>query len=96
VDIGLLVEKDFKLPSLYEARIAGELERKLGKRINFDVRILNERPVRFLFTVLKSSELICSRDGRKRIEFESVVMRKHLDLKPHHELYERMRRRRYE
>ena len=96
VDIGLLVEKDFKPPSLYEARIAGELERKLGKRINFDVRILNERPVRFLFTILKSSELIYSRDERKRVEFESMVMKKYLDLKPHHELYERMRRRRYE
>lgn len=73
IDIGLLVENDFKPPSLYEARIAGEFERKLGRRINFDIRILNDRPVRFLFNILKSSRLIYSRDDRKRVEFESMV-----------------------
>jgi len=58
IDIGLLLENAFKPPSLYEARIAGELERKLGKRINFDIRILNGRSVRFLFTILKSSKRV--------------------------------------
>jgi len=66
VDIGLLVEEDFKPSALYEARIAGEFERRL--KLNFDVRILNGRPVRFLFSVLKNSKLIYSRDERKRIE----------------------------
>lgn len=94
VDIGLLVEDDFKPSALYEARIAGELEQRL--KLNFDVRILNGRPVRFLFSVLKNSKLIYSRDERKRIEFESRVMRKYIDMKPHHELYEKMRRLRYE
>ena len=94
VDIGLLVEDDFKPSALYEARIAGELEQRL--KLNFDVRILNGRPVRFLFSVLKNSKLIYSRDERKRIEFESRVMREYIDMKPHHELYEKMRRLRYE
>lgn len=94
VDIGLLVEDDFKPSALYEARIAGEFERRL--KLNFDVRILNEMPVRFLFSVLKNSKLIYSRDERKRIEFESRVMREYIDMKPHHELYEKMRRLRYE
>jgi len=94
VDIGLLVEDDFKPSALYEARIAGELEQRL--KLNFDVRILNGRPVRFLFSVLKNSKLVYSRDERKRIEFESRVMREYIDMKPHHELYEKMRRLRYE
>lgn len=93
VDIGLLLENDFKPPNLYEAKIAGEFERRL--KLNFDVRILNDRPVRFLFSILKNSKLIYSKDERKRIEFESRVMREYLDIKPHHKLYEKMRRARY-
>ena len=94
IDIGLLLDENFKPPALYEARIAGEFEREF-KRQNFDVRILNRRPVRFLFSILRNSKLIYCRDERKRIEFESRVMREYLDIKPHHELYERMRRVRY-
>ena len=59
------------------------------KKLNFDVRILNGRPVRFLFSVLKNSKLIYSRDERKRIEFESRVMRVYIDMEPHHELHEK-------
>lgn len=93
IDIGLLIEDEFKPDALYEARIAGELERVLKE--DFDVRVLNDRPVRFLFSLLKNSEVLHCKDEFKRADFESKIMIKYLDIKPHHEYYEKMRRQKY-
>ncbi|MFO7967577.1 MAG: nucleotidyltransferase domain-containing protein [Archaeoglobaceae archaeon] len=93
IDIGLLIEDEFNAGALYEPRIAGELEKKLKE--DFDVRILNDRPVRFLFSMLKNSEVLYCKDDFKRADFESKVMVKYLDIKPHHEYYEKMRRQKY-
>ena len=94
IDVGLLLDENFRPPPLYEAKIAGELEKAIGK-LNFDVRVLNNRPVRFLFSILKNSVLIHCKDERKRVEFESKVMMEYLDIKPYHVYYEKMRRLRY-
>ncbi len=93
IDIGLLIEDEFKPDALYEARIAGELEKELIE--DCDVRILNDRPVRFLFSMLKNCQILYCNDETERIDFESKVMVKYLDIKPHHEYYERMRRKKY-
>lgn len=93
IDIGLLIEDEFKPDALYEARIAGELEKELIE--DCDVRILNDRPVRFLFSMLKNCQILYCKDETERIDFESKVMVKYLDIKPHHEYYERMRRKKY-
>jgi hypothetical protein len=96
IDVGLLIEDSFKPNALYEARIAGQFEQKLkGKLKNFNVGVLNGGSVRYLFSVLKNSKVLYSRDERKRVEFESKVMKEYLDVKPHHELYEKLRRLRY-
>ena len=94
VDIGILVKDDCDIGPLYEAKITGEFERRL--KLKFDVRILNGQPVRFLFSVLKNSKLIYSKDERKKIEFESKIMKGYLDIKPYYEMYEKMRWNRYE
>lgn len=93
IDIGLLVKNEFNPDALYEARIAGEFQRKLKE--DFDVRILNNRPVRFLFSLLKNCQILYCMDDFRRADFESKVMVKYLDIKPHHEYYEKMRRQKY-
>lgn len=93
IDIGLLIEDDFSADALYEARVSGEFERELKE--DFDVRILNNRPVRFLFSLLKNSQILYCKDDFKRTDFESKAMVKYLDIKPHHESYEKMRKLRY-
>jgi len=95
VDVGLLIEDYFNPDALYEARIAGQFEQKLKLKGNFDVRILNRRPLRFLFSILKNSEVVYCKNERRRVEFESRIMKEYLDIKPHHEIYDRMRRMRY-
>jgi len=72
VNIGILVKDDCDIGPFYEAKIPGEFERRL--KLKFDVRILNGRPARFLFSVLKNSKLIYSKDEHKKIEFESKIM----------------------
>ncbi len=54
IDIGLLLDEHFRPSALYEVGIASELEKRTGMK-NFDIRVLNNRPVRFLFSTLKNS-----------------------------------------
>ncbi len=93
IDIGIVVKDTFKPNVLYEARIAKQLEAAF--KINFDVRILNERPSRFLFQLLKNSRLIFSRAENQRVKFETRVIKEYLDIKPHYDRYEGMRKLRY-
>ena len=95
IDIGLLLDAHFKPPALYEARIAGELEKRTGTK-NFDVRLLSNKPPRFLFSVLKNSRLVHSRHNEKRIEFGKKAIREYLDMKPYHDRYNAVRRGRYD
>ncbi|MHA1378396.1 MAG: nucleotidyltransferase domain-containing protein [Candidatus Helarchaeota archaeon] len=105
IDIGLLIREDYTPNELYEFRLANIFEKKVKsykKSLNidgtilFDIRILNNRSLRFLFSVLKNSITIYCKNENKKIEFESKVMIDYLDIKPHHELYEHMRGLRYE
>jgi len=93
IDIGIVIKDDFKPNVLYEAKIARQFEAAFKE--NFDIRILNEMPLRFLFIMLKSSKLLFSRDENRRIKFESKVLTEYLDFKPHHDRYERMRKAKY-
>jgi len=99
IDVGLLVTDLFKPKLMYEAIIAGELEKKLKDILKIskpvDVRILNDRPLRFLFSILKNSKIICSRDNFKRVQFEARIMKEYLDIKPYFEIYNNMRELRY-
>lgn len=98
IDIGILVEKRISDP-LYESRIARDIEVLLASSFDIDapidVRVLNDRPLRFLFSILKQSFLLYCSDESERVTFESKVMTEYLDLRPHHEKYEKMRRMRY-
>lgn len=99
IDVGLLVTDLFKPKLMYEAIIAGELEKKLKDILKIskpvDVRILNDRPLRFLFSILKNSKIICSRDDLKRAQFEARIMKEYLDIKPHFAIYDNIRELRY-
>jgi len=99
IDVGLLISDSFNPELMYEVKIAGKLEKKLQDTFRaikpVDVRILNDKPLRFLFSMLKSSQIIYSRDDTKRIQFEAKIMKEYLDIKPHFEVYDNMRELRY-
>ena len=99
IDIGILISDNFKPKTLYEASLAGELERAFKKTLNLsipiDIRILNDKPLRFLFSVIKNSEIIFSNNDKKVVQFDAKIMKEYLDIKPHFEDYDNMRRLRY-
>lgn len=99
IDLGLLVKDGFKPEVLFEEKISILFEKKLKGKFKaykpIDIRLLNGKSLRFLYSVLKNSKLIFSRDDYKRIQFESKVIKEYLDIKPHHDLYDAMRRLRY-
>ena len=99
IDIGLLITHNFKPKLMYEAKMTRKLEKKLRDTFgNFkpvDVRILNNKPLRFLFSILKKSKIIYSSNDFERVQFEAKIMKEYLDIKPHFEIYDKMREMRY-
>lgn len=99
IDIGILINDDFKPDVLYEVDLAGKLEKKLKNDLivfkPIDLRILNDMSLRFLFSLLKKSKILFSRDDFTRIKFESKVVKEYLDIKPHQDLYDKMRELKY-
>ncbi len=99
IDIGLLIRNNFKPNVIYEAQLAGKLEQIFKDTYNtfktVDVRILNGKPLRFLFSMLKNSKIIYSKNDLERVKFETKIIKEYLDFKPHHEMYDHMRRLRY-
>lgn len=94
IDIGLLLKEDFKEDALYPARIAGEIKRKCNLKQEVDIRILNNRPYRFLHQVIKNGQVITSRNEKERVKFETSVIDRYLDFKPFYQQYDQKRRER--
>lgn len=82
IDIGVLLKEDFQEPSLYFAQLGSEIEKAFKYRINVDLKILNEKPPRFLFQVIKHGILIHCKDSTVKDEFEIKVITQYLDIKP--------------
>ncbi len=93
IDIGILLDNSFKRSVLYEEEIAEEFEKRVCHPV--DIRILNGRPIRFLFQVVRDSVLVFSTDEKSRIDFEKRVMLEYYDLRYYYQLYDQMRRERY-
>ncbi len=94
IDVGLLLKEEFEAEALYPARIAREIKEKCGLDQEVDVRILNERPYRFLHQVIREGEVILSIDERERVRFETSVIDGYIDFKPFYKQYDEKRRER--
>ena len=94
IDIGILLADDAVPDHLYAIKMAGEIRSRCRLDREVDVRILNRRPIRFLHQVLRYGEIVFVRDERKRVDFETDVIKAYLDFKPFLREYDRMRRRR--
>ena len=94
IDIGILLADDAVPDHLYAIKMAGEIRSRCRLDREVDVRILNRRSIRFLHQVLRYGEIVFVRDERKRVDFETDVIKTYLDFKPFLQEYDRMRRRR--
>jgi len=75
-----------------------EIEKGIGlsKELGFDVdlRVLNGRKIVFLHQVLRNGKLLFCRDEGKRVEFETEVYSRYLDMKYYLDQYNEIRRER--
>ena len=55
-----------------------------------DLRILNALPLVLKYSILKDGKLLFSRDELQRVDFETSVMIRFLDLKPYLDEYQMM------
>ncbi len=82
-DIGILIEKN-KVPKNvaygYKAKIITELINLL-KTEKVDLIILNESPLFLRFRIIREGIILCSKDEKRRVEFEVETMRRYFDRK---------------
>lgn len=91
IDVALLLSESLDpYKSLkFSLRVAGELERRIRPRFEFDVKILNSAPIELQFEVIKKGHVIFSRNESNRIDYESEVISAYLDLKYMYDLIDR-------
>lgn len=81
IDIGILIDEE-KMPKDasygYKAKIITELMGIL-KTEKVDLVILNESPLFLCFRVVHDGLILCSKDEKKRIDFEVKVMSRYFD-----------------
>lgn len=91
IDVALLLSESLDpYKSLkFSLKVAGELERHIKPRFEFDVKILNNSPIELQFEVIKRGHVIFSRDESSRIDYESEVISAYLDLKYMYDLIDK-------
>lgn len=91
IDVALLLSESLDpYKSLkFSLKVAGELERQIKPRFEFDVKILNNSSIELQFEVIKKGHVIFSRDESSRIDYESEVISAYLDLKYMYDLIDK-------
>ena len=77
IDIGLILHPDFIPPRYYEQSIEREIEWIVSLPI--DIRILSSAPHRFAYSVMRTREILISKDESLRSSFESEILSQVLD-----------------
>jgi len=86
-DIGILVEDEEKFDMHRVSGLIDRLEEVLDSQV--DLRILNDRDIRFLFNVLDEGHPVMVRDEDLRQRFEVEIMKEYMDMQPFLREYDR-------
>lgn len=78
IDLAVLLEKETYDPFPYESHLEIELEEIVGCPI--DLRILNNAPLSFCYTVIQTGIVILDKKPDARPDFESRIIRQYLDF----------------
>lgn len=90
IDIGILLDKTFKKPYLYQVDLSLEIEKEFGNKIEIDLCILNDATPRFLYNIIKNGRIIHSKDEMLQYEFEIKILYDYLEIKPLLDMYDKM------
>ncbi|MBW1959587.1 MAG: nucleotidyltransferase domain-containing protein [Deltaproteobacteria bacterium] len=78
IDLAVLLEEKMTDPFSYESHLEIELEKISGCPI--DLRILNNAPLSFCYTVIQTGTVILDKKPDARSDFESRIIRQYLDF----------------
>jgi predicted nucleotidyltransferase len=98
IDIGVLVKPkyasvvDFK----FESSLAEKSEGILESHKEVDLRVINKAPLHFQYQVIKPGMVLYAANDKNRVEFETYVISRYLDMKYYWNLYDKYRRQRLE
>ena len=92
VDVGIVGAEE--LPILRLARFTEELKEKLDREV--DVVDLRDKGFRFVHNILKDAEVIVNKDEELRVDFESYILVRYLDMKPFYRKFDNALKERYE
>lgn len=83
IDIALLMSETIEPYVLFrrQMQIAREIEDLLSPRVPCDVRVINGAPVEFRYEVIRTGRIVFCRDVEQKIDYETDMMRRYLDLK---------------
>ncbi len=80
IDVALYLKDPQGIDTLwFELALEEELERRL--HFPFDVRVINNAPLGFVYHVLAKKILVLDRDTDCRAKFESLVLREYFDFR---------------
>lgn len=80
IDVALYLKDPQGIDTLwFELALEEELEEKI--RLPFDVRVINDAPLGFVYHVLAQKILVLDRDTELRARFESLMLREYFDFR---------------
>ncbi len=82
IDVGIVLNRDFKEPPLYFAKLSSQIEKSFNYKINIDLKILNDSTPRFLFKLIKEGKVLYVKSRTFMHEFELRVIFKYQEIKP--------------
>jgi predicted nucleotidyltransferase len=78
LDVAVLIAAGLAEPLEFELKLEKDLEKLV--RIPADVRILNDAPLSFQYTVIREGKVLLDRDPNRRAAFEGNVVKQYLDF----------------
>lgn len=98
VDIGVLVKPEYAdaVDFKFEFALADRIEGVFESHKEVDLHVINKAPLYFQYQVIKPGMVLYAADDKKRVEFETYVISRYLDMKYYWNLYDKYRRQRLE
>jgi predicted nucleotidyltransferase len=79
IDVGLFISGEKTgSPLKIELEIENELEDAI--HVQFDVRIINDAPLSFIYNILKNGVVVVDRNKSLRADFEGLIYKKYFDF----------------
>lgn len=98
VDIGILIKPEYAyaVDFKFEFALAEKIEGILESRKEADLRVINKAPLYAQYQVIKPGQVLYAANDKNRVEFETYVISRYLDMKYYWDLYDQYRRQRLE